>query len=112
MLTGLTGLYNAFLAPGSPNELNIDHNLRNGLAGRMTRAVGDDESMLRSLQEVVSLFKDAQSSVFKLMSSDSVPKFLKDPKFARVLKEYNFDLLVSQVGAARRSESPPERGTR
>ena len=37
----------------------------------MTRAVGDDDSMLTSLQEVVSLFKDAQGSVFKLMSSVS-----------------------------------------
>ena len=65
------GLYNAFLAPGSPCELNIDHNLRNSLAGRMTRAVGNDDSMLGSLKEVVSLFKDAQTSVFKLMSSVS-----------------------------------------
>ena len=65
------GLYNAFLAPGSPCELNIDHNLRNSLAGRMTRAVGDDDSLLKSLQEVVGLFKDAQTSVFKLMSSVS-----------------------------------------
>ena len=67
------GLYNAFLAPGSPCELNIDHNLRNSLAGRMTRAVGDDDSLLKSLQEVVGLFKDAQTSVFKLMSSVSQP---------------------------------------
>lgn len=65
----MKGLYNAFLAPGSPCELNIDHNLRNSLAGRMTRAVGDDDSMLKSLQEVVSLFREAQASVFKLMSS-------------------------------------------
>jgi hypothetical protein len=35
----------------------------------MTRAVGDDESMLKSLQDVVALFKEAQQSVFKLMSS-------------------------------------------
>ena len=71
MLTKTVGLYNAFLAPGSPCELNIDHNLRNSLAGRMTRAVGDDDSMLKSLQEVVALFKEAQNSVFKLMSSVS-----------------------------------------
>lgn len=64
-----TGLYNAFLAPGSPCELNIDHSLRNSLASRMTRAVGDEESMLKSLQEVVDLFELAQTSVFKLMSS-------------------------------------------
>jgi hypothetical protein len=38
----------------------------------MTRAVGDDESMLKSLQEVVDLFELAQNSVFKLMSSVSI----------------------------------------
>lgn len=67
----LIGLYNAFLAPGSPCELNIDHALRNSLASRMTKAVGDDESMFKSLQEVVHLFELAQTSVFKLMSSVS-----------------------------------------
>lgn len=67
--TNITGLYNAFLAPGSPCELNIDHALRNSLASRMTKAVGDDESMFKSLQEVVNLFEMAQTSVFKLMSS-------------------------------------------
>lgn len=35
----------------------------------MTRAVGDDDSMLQGLQEVVDLFREAQVSVFKLMSS-------------------------------------------
>lgn len=37
----------------------------------MTKAVGDDESMFKSLQEVVNLFEEAQTSVFKLMSSVS-----------------------------------------
>lgn len=69
-----SGLYNAFLAPGSPCELNIDHALRNSLASRMTKAVGDDESMYKSLQEVVHLFELAQTSVFKLMSSVSLEK--------------------------------------
>ncbi|KAI4163307.1 MAG: hypothetical protein LQ342_003042 [Letrouitia transgressa] len=90
-LAAAYGLYNAFLAPGSPCELNIDHNLRNSLAGRMTRAVGDDDSMLQGLQEVVDLFREAQVSVFKLMSSDSVPKFLKEPKYTTVLAQNNFD---------------------
>lgn len=71
---GGIGLYNAFLAPGSPCELNIDHNLRNSLAARMTRAVGDDAAMMQSLEEVVTLFKEAQSSVFKLMSSVRAPQ--------------------------------------
>lgn len=67
----IVGLYNAFLAPGSPCELNIDHSLRNSLASRMTRAVGPEESMKQSLREVVELFEVAQNSVFKLMSSVS-----------------------------------------
>lgn len=71
-LASAYGLYNAFLAPGSPCELNIEHNLRNSLASRMTKAVGDDEQMLKSLQEVVNLFELAQTSVYKLMSSVSL----------------------------------------
>jgi hypothetical protein len=65
------GIYNAFLAPGSPCELNIDHMLRNQLATRMTKAVGQDSAMIESLKEVTKLFEDAQISVFKLMASVS-----------------------------------------
>jgi hypothetical protein len=66
------GIYNAFLAPGSPCELNIDHLLRNQLATRMTKAVGQDAAMIESLKEVTKLFEEAQVSVFKLMASVSV----------------------------------------
>jgi hypothetical protein len=65
------GIYNAFLAPGSPCELNIDHMLRNQLATRMTKAVGQDQAMIDSLKEVTKLFEEAQLSVFKLMASVS-----------------------------------------
>lgn len=115
-LASAYSLYNAFLAPGSPCELNIDHNLRNALAARMTRAVGEDEQMIRSLDEVADLFDQAQSSVFKLMASvsprtcilwkrqptltsfsqDSVPKFFREPKYAAVLKERNMDNMISK----------------
>ncbi|KAI9804500.1 MAG: hypothetical protein M1825_001399 [Sarcosagium campestre] len=106
-LAAAYGLYNAFLAPGSPCELNIDHNLRNNLASRMTRAVGDDQAMVDSLTEVALLFDQAQVSVFKLMASDSVPKFLKDPKYATILNEHDFENAV----AAQQSEvtGVPER---
>lgn len=73
-LAAAYGLYNAFLAPGSPNELNIDHGLRTQLATRMTRAVGDDAAMLQSLNEVATLFDKAQNSIFKLMSSVSITR--------------------------------------
>jgi hypothetical protein len=35
----------------------------------MTRAIGDDEAMVKSLDEVAGLFDSAQNSVFKLMAS-------------------------------------------
>jgi len=65
-------IYNAFLAPGSPCELNIDHQLRNNLATRMTKAVGQDVTMIDTLHEVTALFEDAQMAVFKLMASVSL----------------------------------------
>jgi GTPase-activating protein SST2 len=70
------GIYNAFLAPGSPCELNIDHQLRSNLATRMTKAVGQDVAMIDTLHEVTSLFEDAQNAVFKLMASVSGPASL------------------------------------
>lgn len=103
------GIYNAFLAPGSPCELNIDHTLRNQLATRMTKAVGKDAAMIESLREVTKLFEEAKTSVFKLMASvsfvlplvlsyrangiiqDSVPKFMKSPKIEQTFKSIEFD---------------------
>ncbi|KAK6220405.1 developmental regulator flba [Colletotrichum tabaci] len=95
------GIYNAFLAPGSPCELNIDHQLRNNLATRMTKAVGQDVAMIDTLQEVMSLFEDAQNAVFKLMASDSVPKFLRSPKYEHTLKNYDFDAVTGGRGLER-----------
>lgn len=84
-----TDLYNAFLAPGSPCELNIDHNLRNALVSRMTRFELPDIELLQTVKEVIQLYDQAQNSVFKLMASDSVPKFLRDPGYTRQIEKYN-----------------------
>ncbi|KAK2685912.1 hypothetical protein QWA68_016077 [Fusarium oxysporum] len=90
------GIYNAYLAPGSPCELNIDHQLRNSLATWMTKAVDQDIAMICPLQEAMSLFEDAQTAVLKLMASgrrpnpnrkqDSVPKFLSSSKYEQQLR--------------------------
>lgn len=104
------GIYNAFLAPGSPCELNIDHQLRNNLATRMTKAVGQDGAMIDTLHEVTTLFEDAQNAVFKLMASDSVPKFLRHPKYEHTLRNYDFDAIV--VGANRMPERSQSRSNR
>lgn len=105
------GIYNAFLAPGSPCELNIDHQLRNNLATRMTKAVGQDSAMVETLQEVMALFEDAQNAVFKLMASDSVPKFLRSRRYEHLLKNYDFDSvsLESSPRVPERSQSRSQR---
>lgn len=65
----------------------------------MTRAVGEDEAMIKSLDEVAVLFDQAQSSVFKLMSSDSVPKFSREGKYANVLRDRNLEHLLTQFSS-------------
>ncbi|KAK4150917.1 regulator of G protein signaling domain-containing protein [Chaetomidium leptoderma] len=106
------GIYNAFLAPGSPCELNIDHQLRNNLATRMTKAVGQDVAMIDTLHEVTTLFEDAQNAVFKLMASDSVPKFLRHPKYEQTLKNYDFDAITSSNSQPRVPERSQSRSKR
>ena len=78
----------------------------------MTRAVGDDEATIASLDEVADLFDQAKTSVFKLMASvslfaiwvvpywsflkDSVPKFMREPKYAAVIRDRNLDTAGQQ----------------
>lgn len=58
----------------------------------MTKAVGQDNTMIETLQEVTALFEDAQNAVFKLMASDSVPKFLRNTKYEQQLRNYDLDM--------------------
>ncbi|KAH8595093.1 regulator of G protein signaling domain-containing protein [Bisporella sp. PMI_857] len=90
-LTSAYALYNAFLAPGSPSELNINYLLRNQLAIRMTKAAGQNAAIIKSLTEVCELFEQAQISVFKLIATDSIPKFIQSSKYEQTLENYNFD---------------------
>jgi hypothetical protein len=71
----------------------------------MTRAVGDDEAMVRGLDEVANLFDSAQNSVSKLMASDSVPKFMREPKYAVVLRERNLEVALGAPMMSRSSKS-------
>ncbi|EMR69217.1 putative developmental regulator flba protein [Eutypa lata UCREL1] len=83
------GIYNAFLAPGSP--------------------FGQDVAMIDTLHEVTALFEDAQNAVFKLMASDSVPKFLRNPKYESTLKHYDFDAIAGNGRVVERSQSRSNR---
>lgn len=85
-------IYNKYLAPSSPNELNIDHGLRNELAGYlnevMTNLTGrefhgqftaDEAHSFNAtqLQTMIRLYERIQTHVFRLMATDSVPKVLQ-----------------------------------
>ncbi|KAF9779546.1 regulator of G protein signaling [Thelephora terrestris] len=101
-------IYNTYLAPSSQCELNIDHGLRNELSAYlndvMTSLTGkafqgrvelEQASAFNAtqLQVLIDLYKRIQMHVFRLMAADSVPKFVKTPKFL-ALKNlgHEFDL--------------------
>ncbi|OLL26683.1 Developmental regulator flbA [Neolecta irregularis DAH-3] len=84
-IAGAYGIYNRFLAPGSPNELNLESSLRLDMATRMTRAVGSDDKKMRiALKEIIELLERARKQVFKLMAGDSVPKFVRTPGYREI----------------------------
>ena len=105
-LAAAYSLYNAFLAPGSPCELNIDHSLRTSLAARMTRAVGDDDAMIKSLDEVATLFDQAQNSVFKLMASVSLSSIPVHGYPVQLLTQSETGLRAKVYARAKVSEHP------
>ncbi len=79
----------------------------------MTRAVGDDDSLLKSLQEVVGLFKEAQTSVFKLMSSVShQPSLLIRHPDPPLTKTIGLGTQVPQRAQIRCRTSPAQPGPR
>lgn len=76
----------------------------------MIRTVEGEDAMREALVEVVELFEQAQTSVFKLMASDSVPKFTRDQRYEKVLREHEADLVASG-GRALQLGSIPDRST-
>ena len=81
-------IYNKYLAPSSQNELNIDHGLRNELAGYLNEVMtsltgrefrghvdpGEAHFNATQLQTMIRLYERIQTHVFRLMATDSVPK--------------------------------------
>ncbi|KAF8709438.1 G protein signaling, partial [Rhizoctonia solani] len=90
-------IYNTYLAPQSQCELNIDHALRNELYAYVEDVfadngfprsgpgnVGPKEAAsfnATQLQNLIKLYERIQLHVFRLMATDSLPKFIKTPRF-------------------------------
>lgn len=74
----------AYLAPASPCELNIDHNLRAELISHMqtvnekdAKAAGPDgiaPFQANQVQTTMRLYERIQGYIFRLMATDSVPR--------------------------------------
>ncbi|KAF9468855.1 regulator of G protein signaling domain-containing protein [Collybia nuda] len=89
-------IYNTYLAPSSQCELNIDHGLRNELAKYLEEVVTSltgkafqgrvepeqaNAFNATQLHTMIRLYERIQTHVFRLMATDSVPKFIKTTKF-------------------------------
>ena len=66
----------------------------------MTRFELPDSQLLATANDIVQLYDQAQTSVFKLMSSDSVPKFLREPKYAEAIRKHSANVDVPTNGVA------------
>jgi len=89
-------IYNTYLAPSSQCELNIDHGLRNELVAYLSEIITNmtgkafqgrvemeqaNAFNATQLQSMIRLYERIQMHVFRLMAADSVPKFIKTPRF-------------------------------
>ncbi|KZW04401.1 regulator of G protein signaling superfamily [Exidia glandulosa HHB12029] len=90
-------IYNTYLAPHSQCELNIDHSLRNELINYLNDVMQDHGGKglyqgrmeleqastftATQLQTMIRLYERIQHHVFRLMATDSVPKFIKTSRF-------------------------------
>ncbi|KZT62963.1 hypothetical protein CALCODRAFT_478854 [Calocera cornea HHB12733] len=94
-------IFNTFLAHSSPCELNIDHGLRNELDAYLSNVLSVDgkgfvgkvepaqtaQFTATQLQNMIRLYERIQNHVFRLMATDSVPKFVKTKQFV-ALRQY------------------------
>lgn len=89
-------IYNTYLAPSSPCELNIDHGLRGELVSYLSQVMTDitgksfqgrvepeQAASLNAtqLQTMIRLYDRIQMHVFRLMATDSVPKVSENTPF-------------------------------
>ena len=104
LVTAALQIYHTYLAPLSPNELNIDHNLRADVVKFIQKVQfengstptspthGDDNDdvptiALRATQVQVLLrhYERIQDHIFRLLATDQVPKFIRTPRFVELM---------------------------
>ncbi|CAG8555529.1 7173_t:CDS:1, partial [Racocetra fulgida] len=71
-------IYSTYLTPQSPHELNIDFGLKQHMIQYMTMISNENSS---SNKITGNLYDKIQDTIFRLMATDSVPKFIKTEKY-------------------------------
>lgn len=97
-------IYNTYLAPLSPNELNIDHNLRADVVNYVNRSLAEANNggkAASSEHEVVEVpafratqvqtllrqYERIQEHIFRLLATDQVPRFVRTEPFLRLVMD-------------------------
>ncbi|KAK4700526.1 GTPase-activating protein SST2, partial [Phenoliferia sp. Uapishka_3] len=96
-------IYNTYLAPLSPNELNIDHNLRADVVNYVNRSLADvappggpkpvvpgeepEVPALRAtqVQTLLRQYERIQEHIFRLLATDQVPRFVRTEPFLALI---------------------------
>ncbi|KAJ2963715.1 hypothetical protein NQZ79_g1208 [Umbelopsis isabellina] len=116
LLEDAYALYTTYLAAGSPNELNIEHSLRNEMArfvtnivtilpsytpGAKSSIVISPHSASHSLRTMMKMLQKVDDHICKLMAADSVPKFIRTKGYLKIAsgKETNPSYRGSKLNA-------------
>ncbi|GAA5802050.1 hypothetical protein HPULCUR_007510 [Helicostylum pulchrum] len=97
-------LWDTYLSPGASRELNIDHTLREDMAEEisdmvtlitagtgesiMTKVIISTNSEYESLSTLLNWFDQVNDQIFKLMTTDSVPKFMRTTEYKMTIQSY------------------------
>ncbi|KAG2235260.1 hypothetical protein INT48_004727 [Thamnidium elegans] len=98
-------LWDTYLSLGASRELNIDHTLREDMAEEISQMVtlitaGTGESIMtkviisthseyESLLTLLNWFDRVNDQIFKLMTTDSVPKFIRTTEYKMTVQSYD-----------------------
>ncbi|ORZ27247.1 regulator of G protein signaling domain-domain-containing protein, partial [Lobosporangium transversale] len=86
-------IYETYLAPGAAREVNLPHQMRQDITAYMQAVVrnmgmsdASQSSKVKSQELIhIALFDIIHDHIFRLMSTDSVPKFIKTDKYLAVV---------------------------
>ncbi|KAH8553338.1 regulator of G protein signaling domain-containing protein [Umbelopsis sp. PMI_123] len=100
LLEDAYAIYTTYLAAGSPNELNIEHSLRQEMArfvsnivtilpsyipGEKSKLVISAHGVSHSLRTMMKMLQKVDDHICRLMATDSVPKFVRTRGYLRIV---------------------------